>query len=115
MINWKQIQQLEEDIGAEDFCDVVDLFLAEVDEAVDQLESIPANDQAALAPALHFLKGSAYNLGFKAFGDLCSDGEKQSAEGRFDAAELPRFPSLYDDSKRAFLAEAAKHCSYVPG
>ncbi len=115
MIDWQQVQQLEEDIGAEDFGDVVILFLSEVDEAVAQLETHCTDAANDLGPALHFLKGSAYNLGFQAFGDLCSEGEKRVERGDFDLSELPQVATLYVQSKETFLAEISKHCSYDPG
>ena len=111
MINWVQVRQLEEDVGAEDFGDVVSLFLAEVDQAVAQLDTIP-RDPDALAPALHFLRGSAYNLGFQAFGDYCSEGEKLSLGGRIHEVELTKVAALYCRSKQAFFAGAASHCSF---
>jgi hypothetical protein len=40
MINWSQIKQLEEDVGAEDLAEVVMLFLSEVDEAISELDTV---------------------------------------------------------------------------
>ena len=114
MIDWAQIKQLEEDIGEEDFGDVVSLFLAEVDEAVAQLGKNPPDTSDKLAPALHFLKGSAYNLGFKAFGDYCSEGEKLSLEGKGEDVEIAKVITLYTDSKGVFFGQAADYCSFVP-
>ncbi|MBV1863728.1 MAG: Hpt domain-containing protein [Rhodobacteraceae bacterium] len=114
MIDWVQIRQLEEDIGEEDFGDIVSLFLEEVDEVVAQLSENPPDTSDKLAPKLHFLKGSAYNLGFKAFGDYCSEGEKLSLEGKGEDVEIAKIITLYTDSKDAFFRQAADHCSFVP-
>lgn len=111
MIDWDQIKQLEEDVGAEDLADVVEIFIEEVDEAVDALRNGSAPTGADLAAALHFLKGSAYNLGFKAFGDKCSDGEKDANAGSSDTVDLPGIVALYDVSKTEFMASAKQHSS----
>lgn len=84
MINWDRVAELREEVGEEDFEEVVELFLDEVDAEVDNL----CNDQdaTALASLLHFLKGSALNLGFQEFSDLCSAGERRA--GQCDAGDI---------------------------
>jgi HPt (histidine-containing phosphotransfer) domain-containing protein len=114
MIDWGQIKQLEEDIGAEDFGDVVILFIEEVDEAVNQLKENPPRDAAQLGPALHFLKGSAYNLGFNIFAEYCSEGEKMADNGQADCVDLEKVICLYTESKAKFIQEAPQHCSFQP-
>ncbi|WP_322867234.1 hypothetical protein U5922_014250 [Aquicoccus sp. G2-2] len=37
MIDWRKVTELRDEIGEEDFAEVVDLFLAEIDEAIGQL------------------------------------------------------------------------------
>nr|NIQ96167.1 Hpt domain-containing protein [Desulfuromonadales bacterium] len=51
MIDWNQVRNLCDEIGAEDFGDVVALFLADTDAAIDGLV---ADDR--LAVQLHYLK-----------------------------------------------------------
>jgi HPt (histidine-containing phosphotransfer) domain-containing protein len=114
MINWERVKQLEGDIGAEDFGDVVVMFIEEVDEAVDNLRASPELDSDALASALHFLKGSAANLGFKEFIDYCSAGEKLAESGSSSDVDLATVVRLYDDSKQLFLQDVTKHTSYIP-
>jgi len=46
---------------AEDFDEVVELFLEEVDEAIVALRDL--TDLSELEPQCHFLKGSALNIG----------------------------------------------------
>lgn len=111
MIDWKQIQQLEEDVGAEDLEEVVGIFLEEVDEAVDALnDQNPALD--SMAEPMHFLKGSAYNLGFKAFGDLCSEAEQMANNGQAGNIELQKIIATYKASRELFMAEAPTHCAF---
>jgi len=114
MINWEQVKQLEEDIGVEDFGDVVEMFIAEVDEAVDNLRDIQQVPDADLAPALHFLKGSASNLGFTDFADCCASGEKQADAGTGSVVDLGHVVKLYDQSKQSFLENISVHTQYSP-
>ena len=114
MINWVQVKQLEEDIGAEDFGDIVEVFIDEVDEAVNALRTVSNMADSELAPALHFLKGSASNLGFDDFANYCSEGEKLAEAGIGSEVDLAHVISLYDKSKNIFLDNASSYTSYVP-
>lgn len=111
MIDWAQVKQLEEDVGSEDLADVVTLFLSEVDEAVEALQSLPKDAAPEVAAALHFLKGSAFNLGFQEFGDYCATGETQAHGGDTESVSFQTVEQLYADSKTMFLAELSNHCS----
>lgn len=102
MIDWEQVEQLREDVGANDFREVVDLFLEEVGETVDRMRTSP--DPAELESDLHFLKGSAANLGFETFAELCRKGEHSSAEGNPEAVDLPEIFQSFEKSRVAFLA-----------
>lgn len=57
MIDWSCVKTLIDEIGEVDFGEVVPLFLAEMDESVDNLASAQAD--GALPQTLHFLKGSS--------------------------------------------------------
>lgn len=111
MIDWAQVKQLEEDVGSEDLADVVTLFLSEVDEAVEALQSLPKDSAPEVAAALHFLKGSAFNLGFQEFGDYCAAGETQAHGGDTESVSFQAVERLYLDSKSLFLDELSSHCS----
>jgi HPt (histidine-containing phosphotransfer) domain-containing protein len=114
MIDWSQIKQLEDDIGAEDFGEVIVIFLEEVEETIDKLRSGDAFPVDEIESTMHFLKGSALNLGFQDFADLCSDGESKAKNGAGTEVALSQVVSLYDASKVEFLANAATHTSYQP-
>ena len=103
MIDWTRVKVLRDEVGAEDFGEVVELFLEEVDEVTTRLRA--ATDTSALEADLHFLKGSAMSLGFSAFSELCQAGETQSAQGLSDAVDLQRLLTSYDISKEAFLTK----------
>lgn len=80
MINWTRVQELKVEIGEEDFAEVVDMFLEEVEEVIAKLQTDPV--VAELEHDLHFLKSSALNLGFTEFANTCSDGEAKAANGQ---------------------------------
>ena len=99
MIDWARINDLRDEIGADSFDEVAVLFLEEADEAVAQLDG--ALTAKALEAALHFLKGSALNLGFSRLADLCQGGERKAAGGS-TAVDLTTIRRAYDASKTAF-------------
>lgn len=98
MIDWTRVSDLREEIGAEDFAEVVEIFLEEVEAAMENL----GDDHAGLEAKLHFLKGSALNLGFADFSDLCGAGENRAADGATDI-DLKEITGCYAASREAFL------------
>ncbi|WP_370513080.1 Hpt domain-containing protein [Oceaniovalibus sp. ACAM 378] len=102
MIAWGRITQLRSEIGEDDFSEVVALFLEEVDGVIDRLRI--TSDPATMAADLHFLKGSALNLGFAAFADLCEQGEALAETGRADQVPVADVIRCYDASRTEFLA-----------
>ena len=71
-VNWARIRELRDEIGPDDFDEVVELFLAEVEGALEQLScSQDPPDEAEY----HFIKSSALNLGFDGLAALCARGE----------------------------------------
>lgn len=103
MIDWGQVRSLRDEVGPEDFEEVVELFLEEVEEVVQRLKG--CTDTATLENDMHFLKGSALNLGFESFSKLCQDGENLSAKGQADALDVGSVLACYATSKTAFLNE----------
>jgi len=101
MIDWDQVARLRDEVGAEDFDDIVALFIEEVEEVTARL----ANGQSPLSVEedLHLLKGSALNLGFTRFSDLCQTGETLAAQGGASQVDLHPILSAYAMSKAAFL------------
>ncbi|MEP2531631.1 Hpt domain-containing protein [Shimia sp.] len=105
MINWDRVKELQEEIGAEDFGEVVELFLDEVEEVIVRLKTKP--DLAMLEADLHFLKGSALNLGFQAFSLLCQAGEVAAASGKAETVDLTKILQSFGDSKTEFQDKLA--------
>ncbi|MEL7091635.1 MAG: Hpt domain-containing protein [Pseudomonadota bacterium] len=100
MIEWTRVAELRDEIGTEDFAEVVPLFLEEVGGLVDALRDGP--DLSRLEEDLHFLKGSALNLGFAVFSDMCSAGEKAAAEGNAHSVDIPAIIASFDSSRTVF-------------
>ena len=103
MIHWPRVNQLREEVGAEDFDEVVELFLEEVEEVIDRLRYAPDPDQ--LEQDLHFLKGSALSLGFAGFSDLCQEGERKSAMGQAMNVDLVAILDGFEQSKTQFITQ----------
>ena len=103
MISWERVNELRDEIGEDDFAEVADMFLEEVEEVIGRLKSDP--EPTSLEEELHSLKGSALNLGFKALSKLCQDGERQAASGNFAAISLPDVFETYEKSKIVFTKE----------
>lgn len=99
MIDWERVAELRSEIGAEGFAEVVELFLDEVEAVVMALGQKPRK----LEDELHFLKGSALNLGFRAFGAQCQIGEKLAAAGRSDEVDVSNILDVYGASKTCFM------------
>ncbi|ABG30130.1 histidine kinase [Roseobacter denitrificans] len=101
MIDWDRVAALREEVGAEDFDEVVELFLQEVDEEIETLAAQPVQD--GLSEKLHFLKGSALSLGFRAFSDLCQTGEAALAQDPAASVDVEELQNSYQSSRSSFL------------
>ena len=104
MIDWSRVKELHDEIGPDAFGEVVGLFLEEADEAVAQLPN--CTDARSIESALHFLKGSALNLGFRVLAQLCQTGERQAAAGD-TGVDLGAIVVSYTLSRDAFAQGTA--------
>ena len=100
MIDWDRVANLRAEIGAEDFAEVGAMFLDEADEVVARLQA--DGPGPGLEAELHFLKGSALNLGFRELAGLCDTGEKRAAKG--EAVDVARVIQGYVSARAAFEA-----------
>ena len=113
MIDWDRVSELRSEIGDDGFDEVVELFLDEVEEVVMRLGSKP--DPARYEEELHFLKGSAWNLGFADFGALCQDGERKAGAGRQAEIDIQAVLDCYGKSKQQFMSEVEARKSVSAG
>ncbi|MGB0959398.1 MAG: Hpt domain-containing protein [Halocynthiibacter sp.] len=103
MINWDRVTELVNEIDAEDFQEIVTLFLEEVEDAMEEIQDIEAPSD--LRDKIHFLKGSMLNLGFEDVGRFC-----QAAEANLPATpvDLALLATKYQASKVEFLENIPK-------
>ena len=106
MINWDRVAELREEVGVDDFAEIIELFLEEVDAIIELLRD--GQGLSDLEAHLHFLKGSALNLGFTQFADLCQAGETAAAQGRSDSVDLGAIIPVYDSARAVFLEQSPK-------
>ncbi|WP_171097436.1 Hpt domain-containing protein [Ruegeria sp. HKCCD7255] len=107
MIHWPRVKQLRDEVGAEEFAEVVEIFLDEVQEAIERLNK--DKNRTQIEQNLHFLKGSALSLGFNQFSKLCQDGERRAAAGEAGQIDLAEILKTYDQSKSIFQSGVAEH------
>lgn len=103
MIDWTQVNTLRDEIGRESFDEIIEIFIEEVEQVIDRLRSDP--DPETLGDDLHFLKGSALNLGFSEFSDQCQIGESASSKGAAADVDVEGILASYENSKALFMAE----------
>lgn len=101
MIDWDRVAQLRDELGPADFSEVVALFFEEVDEALGRLAA--AKDLAGRRDDLHFLKGSALNLGFVGMGELCGRAERDATMSETHATGLSCIHASYAASREQLL------------
>ena len=106
MINWDRVAELREEVGVDDFAEIIELLLEEVDAIIELLRD--GQGLSDLEAHLHFLKGSALNLGFAQFADLCQAGETAAAQGRSDSVDLGAIITVYDSARAVFLEQSPK-------
>jgi HPt (histidine-containing phosphotransfer) domain-containing protein len=101
MIDWAQVNTLRDDVGKDDFAEIVEIFIEEVEEVINRLRNAPSLE--TLGDDLHFLKGSALNLGFSVFSEKCRQGETEATAGNAAQVDVPAILSSYDASKTVFM------------
>ncbi len=97
MIDARRIDELRDEVGNDDLAEVIDLFCEEVEEVLATL------DQIATVEQLHFLKGSALNIGLSEVSALC-----RAEEGRLRDDPQAR-PRVEDIRAAYFQARPALH------
>lgn len=102
MIDWKRVEELKGEIGADGFAEVADMFLEEAEGAVRALVAgLPADE---VEGQLHFLKGSALNLGLSDLATICQEGERKAAAGLDSAVDAAQVAAIYRASRARLLA-----------
>lgn len=100
------MNELRDEVGAEDFDEVIELFL---EEAGDAIECLRSDDGGDLEQVLHFLKGSALSLGFNALSDACQQGERDAAADKAAQVDIGAIIAIFERSRAHFLNGLAGH------
>ncbi len=106
MIDWTQVSILREEVGAENFDEIVELFLEEADEVIARLRGAPRYE--TLEADLHALKGSAMNMEFNYFAGMCQRGETLAAAGRATEVDVSTILQGFLESKQDFVTGPPK-------
>ena len=101
MIDWDRIFELREEVGNESFSEIIEIFVDEVRDAIDVLRNKVGFD--SLEADLHFLKGSALNLGFAAFASLCETGEWMASQGKAEEVDIAAIVASFEMCLAEFL------------
>lgn len=103
MIDWQRVTELREEIGEEDFREVAEMFLEEVDEVVSRLKAGAPKD--SLEAEYHALKGSGLNLGLNDFAKICAEAEQNASAGAFENIDVSVAVASYEASRATFVEE----------
>ena len=109
MIDWNRVMELREEVGADDFIEVADMFISEVEGVLARFAT--GVNVASLENDMHFLKGAALNLGFGEFASLCKEGEKRAAAHDFASIDVRAVMASFAASKEAFISGLAQRCA----
>lgn len=100
MINTARIQELKDEVGEDDLIEVIELFCEEVEGVLETLDSTAPSDMMA---KLHFLKGSAMNIGLDAVSELCRTEESRLKADPTALADIGAIRTAYAASKDILL------------
>ena len=106
MLDWNRVLELKDEVGDEAFTEVVELFLEEVEEVLARFRTDGVTD--GIAADLHFLRGSAMNLGFSDLAEICSAGEKSAKTLGAEMVTLRPLFESYEKSKAMLLTGIAE-------
>ncbi|SHG99111.1 Hpt domain-containing protein [Cognatishimia maritima] len=97
MIDWPHVRKLQQDVGADDFSEIVALYFSEVEDAFDRIR-----EKGLTATDMHLLKGSAANMGFVAFSKACQIAEHALQNAGVEC-DIDAVTDSYNDSVKDFL------------
>ena len=103
MIDWVRAKHLHDEVGGEDFADIVDMFLSEADSTLVRLAE--ADDPAGIEELLHDLKGGALTMGFARLAAICQHGESACAAGTPDQVDPATVHRAFRDARQVFIRE----------
>lgn len=102
MVDWSRVKDLRSEVGSDDFEEIIAMFLEETDAVIAGITK--AKSTRSLESELHFLKGSALNIGLASFARLCQQGEKVASSGTLPV-DLDEIVQAYWRSRNDLLAQ----------
>ncbi|MDD9718064.1 Hpt domain-containing protein [Dinoroseobacter sp. PD6] len=100
MIDWARVRELQDEIGAEDFGEIVEVFMEEVEAAIGALPD--ADKGSELEELMHLIKGCAWNLGFRELGKLCAAGEAAAEAGNGGSVDIDAVMQAFEAAQKVF-------------
>ena len=101
MLDTIRIAELKAEVGEDDFAEVVALFCEEVEEVLAELHLV-APDK--ILGSIHFLKGSAQNIGLARVGEICLEEERRLRADPDLRPDVARIREAYAASKIQLLS-----------
>ncbi len=101
MLDWARIAELREEVGEEDFAEVANLFLEEVEETLASLD--PQASADTVERDMHALKGACLNLGFSDLSAAAQSGETAARGGDTGGVDPAALRALFDGARAGFL------------
>ena len=113
MIDHDRIAELREEVGEDDLAEVLHLFCEEVEETLERLAKGVFGD---LAEELHFIKGSALNIGMTEVGRLCQKAETALRADAGCKPDIAPIAGAFRIAKVAILSKSpGSALSHKPG
>ena len=100
MINWARVRELRDDVGGDEFADIIEIFLGEVHDIAAALREVGEDHELELH--LHALKNAALNLGFTDLSDLCQTTEALAGSVQGTSVDLDGILGCLDASLTQF-------------
>lgn len=102
MVDWNRVESLRDEIGEEDFLAILSVFLEKTDSVMATINTkMPA---AEMVRTLHFLKGSAVNIGLASFAKACQQAEREVVRSGA-ASSLEALRKIYYDTRAELLRD----------
>lgn len=111
MIDWDRVHDIRAEVGAEEFGPLAEQFLAEIEGRLMRLGRSPAQ----LFLDLHFLHGSALNMGFRELAALCLAGEGYLRDGRYDLVSPGELLACFIATRQAYRRHLPRIMDNQPG
>ena len=96
MIDRARLEELREEVGNDDFAEVIELFCEEVAETLDRMAQ---GHSSSMADDLHFLKGSALNIGMSEVASLCAAVEAMIRDNGAASPNIGGIKTAFDKAQ----------------